>query len=259
MIILYSKIIQTILETMKIKFFNHLTLAFFASVFMLVACSFSSENRNVQDENRISRTYDLKGFDRLDLGSAFEIFVTKGSHAVKVEGRQQDIKDLEADVVGGKLRIRYKDSIGWNKNRKRVTLTISMPTLKGLDFSGATTSKVSGFDDLGNLDLDISGASKSEIQVKAQRVIMDVSGASTITLIGSANRLEGEVSGATSLRAYDFPVKEAYLDASGASSIRVSVNGKLEVEASGASNVRYRGAASVRSNTSGASSVKSES
>lgn len=244
---------------MKIHFFKLLTVALFASVFMLVACSFSPEGRSAQDDNRITKNYDLKGFDRLDLGSAFEIFVTKGSHSVKVEGRSQDIKDLEADVVGGKLRVRYKDSIGWNRNRKRVTITISMPTLKGLDLSGATTSKVSGFNDLGNLDLDISGASKSDIQVKAQKVIMDVSGASTVMLTGTANRIEGEISGATTIRAYDFPVKDAFLDVSGASSIRVSVSGKLEVEASGASSVRYRGTASVRSNTSGASSVKSES
>jgi hypothetical protein len=250
---------KTILKIMKLKSFNHLTLAFFAGVFMLVACSFSSESRNIQDDDRISRTFNLKDFDRLSLGSAFEINVTKGNHSVKVEGRKQDIDDLEADVNSGRLRIRYKDSNGWGRNRKRVTVTISMPTLKGLDLSGATISKVSGFNDLGTLDLDISGASKSEIQVKAQAIIMDMSGASTINLIGSANRIEGEVSGATSLRAYDFQVKDAFLDVSGASSIKVSVTGKLEVEASGASSVRYRGTASVRSSTSGASSVKSES
>lgn len=249
-----------ILKTMKFKSLNYLSLAFFAGVFMLVACSFSSENRDtIQDDDRISRTFNYKDFERLSLGSAFEINVTKGNYSVKVEGRKQDLEDLEADVAGDKLRIRYKDSHSWGRNRKRVTVTISMPTLKGLDLSGATTSKISGFNDLGTLDLDISGASKSDIQIKAQKIIMDASGASTINLTGSANRIEGEVSGATSLRAYDFPVKDAFLDVSGASSIKVSVSGKLEVEASGASSVRYRGTASVRSSTSGASSVKSES
>jgi Putative auto-transporter adhesin, head GIN domain len=244
---------------MKSAIFYRMSTLVLASVFFLVACSFSSENGESQDDDRTTRTFSLTGFDRLSLGSAFEITVTKGNHAVKVEGRKEDLNDLEADVSGGKLRIRYKDSFNWNRNRKRVSVTISMPTLKALDLSGATTSRVSGFNDLGTLDLDISGASKSDIQVKAERIVMDASGASTIILTGSANRLEGEVSGATSLRAYDFPVKEAFLDASGASNVRVSVNGKLEVEASGASSVRYRGTASVRSNTSGASSVRSES
>ena len=240
---------------MKTIFRSQLMLAMLASALVVVTSSFTPK----QDDSRISRTYDLKGFDRLSLGSAFEISVTKGNYSVKVEGRKQDIDDLEAGVSAGKLRIRYKDSLGWGRNRKRVTVTVSMPTLKGLDLSGATTSRVSGFNALGTLDLDISGASKSDIQVKAQKIIMDASGASSITLTGNANRIEGEVSGATSIRAYDFPVKEAFLDVSGASNVRVSVNGKMEVEASGASSVRYRGTASVRSNTSGASSVKSES
>ncbi|MEZ4903730.1 MAG: DUF2807 domain-containing protein [Spirosomataceae bacterium] len=112
-------------------------------LFFLVACSFSNESRSEQDDDRTSRTFNLKDFDRLSLGSAFEITVTKGNHAVKVEGRKQDIEELEADVVGGKLRIRYKDRSGWNRNRKRVIVTIAMPTLKALDLSGATTSKIS--------------------------------------------------------------------------------------------------------------------
>ncbi|WP_428657847.1 head GIN domain-containing protein [Runella sp.] len=244
---------------MRTAIFYRLTTLVFASALFMGACSFSSKNRDYQDDDRTTRTFNLNGFDRLSLGSAFEITVTKGNYGVKVEGRKQDLEDLEAEVSGGKLRIHYKDSYNWNRNRKRVIVTISMPTVKALDFSGASTSKVSGFNDLGTLDLDISGASKSDIQVKAQRIVVDASGASTITLTGSGGRLEGEVSGATSLRAYDFPVKEAILDASGASSVRVSVDGKLDVEASGASSVRYRGTASVRSNTSGASSVKSES
>lgn len=244
---------------MKTIFRNQWMLALVASAFVMIACSFSLERATGQDDNRIMRRYDLKNFDRLSLGSAFEISVIKGNYSVKVEGRKQDLEELEADVASGKLRIRYKDSFGWNRNRKRVVVTISMPTLKALDLSGATTSKVTGFNDLGNLDLDISGASKSDIQVKAQKVVMDVSGASSITLTGSASRIEGDISGATSIRAYDFTVKEAFLDVSGASNVRINVNGKMEVEASGASSVRYRGTASVRSNTSGASSVKSES
>ncbi|MEZ4903729.1 MAG: DUF2807 domain-containing protein [Spirosomataceae bacterium] len=51
---------------------------------------------------------------------------------------------------------------------------------------------------------------------------MDISGASTITLTGAGNRIEGEVSGATSFRAYDYPVKEAFIDVSGASNLRLN-------------------------------------
>jgi Putative auto-transporter adhesin, head GIN domain len=95
---------------MKSAIFYRMSTLVLASVFFLVACSFSSENGESQDDDRTTRTFSLTGFDRLSLGSAFEITVTKGNHAVKVEGRKEDLNDLEADVSGGKLRIRYKDS-----------------------------------------------------------------------------------------------------------------------------------------------------
>lgn len=208
-----------------------------------------------------TKTFDVSGFDKLSLGSAFKITVTKGSFSVKVAGRQEDIDELEANVSGGKLKIKFKNQKmnNWNNNRKRVDVTISMPNLKGLDFSGATTSKVSGFDDLSTLDLEISGASSSEISVKADKINVNISGASTVNLSGSGQTLQGDISGATSFRAYDYAVKDVDLEVSGASTAKINASGSIKVEANGASSVRYKGTATIRSNTSGASSIKSDS
>jgi hypothetical protein len=56
---------------------------------------------------------------------------------------------------------------------------------------------------------------------------------------------------------YDYLVKGASLDASGASSIKVNVSGMLKVNAIGASSIDYKGAASIKDmKSSGASSVR---
>lgn len=228
------------------------------AVFALLS-SFSvrhSGGSNLQDE---TRTFSVRDFDRLDIGSALQINVRQGSSfAVSASGRKSDIDDLEATVTGGKLRVRYRDT-RWNNNRKGAKIEITMPQLRGIDFSGASRSTVSGFRNQGNLDVEISGASTSTVEIDATRLNLDLSGASNVTLTGKAETLAGEVSGATSLKAADLKLKDASLEVSGASSVRVNVTGKLNVDASGASSVRYRGDAAVRSNTSGASSVKSES
>ncbi|WP_345249935.1 head GIN domain-containing protein [Nibrella saemangeumensis] len=209
----------------------------------------------LQDE---TRTFSVRDFDRLDVGSAMEITVRQGStFSVTASGRKSDLDDLEASVTGGKLRVRYRDS-RWNSNRKRVKLDIAMPQLRGADFSGASRSTVTGFRNQGTFDLEVSGASTSTVEVDATRLNLDLSGASNLTLTGKAETLAGEVSGASSLKSFDMSLKDASLELSGASSARVNVTGKLNVDASGASSVRYRGAAAVRSNTSGASSVRSE-
>lgn len=204
------------------------------------------------------RTFNVSGFDKLDLGSAFTINVQQGSQfSVRASGREQDLDDLEANVSGGTLKVRYKNqNWNWNKNRKSVRVDITMPQLRGIDFSGASSSTVRGFRNQGNISIDISGASTATIDLDADRVNVDFSGASTVNLNGKASSMEGEVSGATTLKAYGLQAKSVKLDVSGASGASVSASERMDVDASGASSVRYRGTASIRSNTSGASSIR---
>ncbi len=200
------------------------------------------------------RTFDLKGFDKLSVGSAFKANVSKSSSfKVVATGEQQDLDDREAKVSGGTLVIKYKN----NRNRRKgVTLDIEMPSLAGVDLSGAASMKAAGFDGGNDLKLDVSGAAKLALEIKAGDVSFDLSGASSTTLNGSARSLKGDISGASSLKARDFPVKEAEVDASGASSATVHPSSKLLADASGASSIRYAGGAKdIRVSTSGGSSV----
>lgn len=209
-----------------------------------------------------TRSFDLRSFDRLEMGSAFKIDVKPGSFSIKADGDKEDIDDLEARVSSGTLIIRFKDTKNgswWGKNRRnRVNINITMPALKGIDFSGATSSRIEGFNNIEVFDLELSGASSSTVDVSARRINLDISGASSITLTGKAETMNGDISGATSFKAGDFEVASADLDISGASSARIYVTKSLQADASGASSVRYRGRpGSVNSSTSGASSVKS--
>ncbi len=201
------------------------------------------------------RTFDVKGFDKLSVGSAFRANVSKSSSfRVVATGEQQDLDDLEAKVSGRTLVIRYKNQ---RNKRKGVTLDIEMPSLAAVDLSGAASMKAAGFDGRNDLDLDVSGAAKLMLEIEAGDVSFDLSGASSVTLTGSANSLKGDISGASSLKAGDFPVKEAKIDASGASSANVRSSSKLLADASGASSIRYAGGAKdIRTNTSGGSSVR---
>lgn len=204
------------------------------------------------------RSFNVSGFDKLDMGSAFVITVTQGSdYKVDVAGREQDLKDLVVKVANGKLNIGYPNNWGGWKNRKEVYVTITMPKLTGVNFSGASKAKVSGFTSE-SFDIDVSGASQATFDINAKNLALDCSGASGITIVGDGQKLSADISGASSINAYDFKVATANIDASGASGAKVYVTSKIVAEASGASNVRYKGGATnVVANTSGAGSVKS--
>ncbi|MBB6005266.1 head GIN domain-containing protein [Arcicella rosea] len=208
-----------------------------------------------------TKEYSLKGFDKLDMASAFVIDVKYGNtYKVQVDAeRSEDLEDLDVRLSGSTLIVKYRDGKGWkwNNNRKRVSFTIVMPNLKQVDFSGATKSKISGFNDLEDITLKFSGAANSEININADKVNLDCSGASRLKLNGKTSKLNFDLSGASSVDSYNFIARDVDAEVSGASSAKVNASKTLNVEASGASSLRYKGQPAVRSDVSGASSVKS--
>jgi Putative auto-transporter adhesin, head GIN domain len=205
----------------------------------------------------LKRTFNLSGFDKLDIGSAFIITVTQGNdYKVDVRGREQDVKEISARVSDNTLDLHYPSNwSGW-RNRKEVYVTITMPKLAGVEFSGATKSNVSGFSSE-KLAIQVSGASSAIFNVNAKKLSLDCSGASGLKITGDGQVMNAEISGASNINAFDFKVATANIDASGASDVKVHVTSKIVAEASGASSVRYKGGPSITSNTSGAGSIKS--
>ncbi len=205
----------------------------------------------------LKRTFNVSGFDKLDIGNSFIITVTQGNdYKVDVRGREQDVKEIMAKVSDNTLDLHYPSNwSGW-RNHKEVYVTITMPKLAGAEFSGASKSNVSGFSSE-KLDIQVSGASSAVFNVNAKKLSLDCSGASGLKITGDGQTMNAEISGASNINAFDFKVTTANIDASGASDAKVYVTSKIVAEASGASSVRYKGGASVMSNTSGAGSVKS--
>lgn len=131
-----------------------------------------------------------------------------------------------------------------------------MPTLRGVDFSGASRSTVTGFTGLSRLDITLSGASEAQVTGQASQTRIELSGASELRIVGNGTDVTADLSGASALDAFGYPVSTAVLDVSGASKASVNVADKLDVEASGASHVRYMGGPVIRQKTSGASKIE---
>lgn len=220
----------------------------------LAGCSLRREDIGPYQSDQ--QTYALTNFDRLDMGSAFVITVQQGTtYGITVEGDRRNLDDLQVYTRSGTLVAQYRVA----RNRQYpTTFLITMPTLRGVSFSGAARSTVTGFTNLSNLDIHLSGASDGQFTVQAAQTNIELSGASSLRLTGSGAGLVADLSGASLLQAFSYPVGEANLEASGASKANISVASLLDVNASGASSVRYRGTPAVRQRVSGASSVQQE-
>jgi hypothetical protein len=204
----------------------------------------------------VTEEFALTGFDRVDASHAFTVNITQGDDFSVVVSIDDNLAQyLRVEKQGSTLRIGLDPRR--NYRNTHTTAEVTMPELTGLELSGATHGTVSGFDSTEGLRVQVSGASHLNGDVQAGDARFDVSGASHVTLSGSAGGLAIDASGASHVDLADFPVADADVEASGASTVTVNASGRLDARASGASHVKYLGSPSLGTvDTSGASSIE---
>ena len=230
-----------------------LSVLFSLSVLAILS---SCETEDPGPLQQAEKDFSIVDFDRLEMGSALHIRVEEApTYEIHASGDRRNVDDLEVFKSGNTLMIRFND----NSNRVHETyITITMPRLRSANFSGASDSQVSGFESDEELDFSLSGASICQLHAGYREVNVVLTGASTLYMTGLGDQIHGEISGASVLHAYDFPVREADVDISGASRGKITVTDELHAVATGASSLLYRGNPSVTSTVSGESSVRKD-
>lgn len=207
-----------------------------------------------------SRTFRETDFERVDLSGAYHARIRQGStFRVVARGNEDDLNDVRVRTNGTTLEIEPRHSVRWFQWRTHhpVVFDIELPTLAGLEVSGAAHADVSGFRGA-DIDIDQSGASWLRMAVDGSQVKLDVSGASHTLLTGSTPKLTAELSGACELRGRSLKAVDASIDASGACRASVHVSHDLSADASGASHITYYGhPTDATTNSNGAGSVRS--
>lgn len=199
------------------------------------------------------KNFYINNFTKLDIGNAMRVNVQRGDHfSVSAKGDRINVDDIDMTERNGVLKIYYRN----NRNRRfPMDISIVMPNLRAVFFSGASESNVEGFD-TGIIDIVLSDASKAAFNVRSQFLNIDLSGASSLNISGECQKINGYFSGASNLYAFNLYSDEAEIDASGASSVRINILKYLKARASGASRIRYRGNPSIDRNLSGGSTLE---
>ena len=190
--------------------------------------------------NLETQGYDFADFTAVEVSSAFQFEITESStFSVNVTADDNVISYVRVSREGQTLTI----SLPRVGGLRFVTLkaSIAMSQLGGLTVSGASRGTVSGFSSTEDLDITVSGASRVTGDITAGDVRFSVSGASTMELEGAANDMVAEVSGASRLNLEDFPVDNADVNISGASTGTINLTGRLDANVSGASTLLYIG------------------
>jgi hypothetical protein len=236
------------------KAMKHFIITFFCMTMLLFSCC---ETEDPGPEQEGAEEFAVLDFDQLEIGSGLHIQVEQSNtFAIRAEGDQRNIRDLEVFKSGSTLIIRFDEN---NSERRHDTyLSIRMPLLNKVNFSGGSVSVITGFESDEPLDFILSGGSVSQLDGSFKELNLSVSGGSTLKLNGSGDKLKVDASGASILSGLDYPVREARVTATGASIAKVTVSEYLTASASGASSISYRGDPRVENTASGGSLVVRE-
>jgi len=224
--------------------------------------------------NLDTQEFNFSDFTHVEVGSAFEVeIVQSDSYSVSVTADDNLFDYILVSKQGTTLKISLKTAQYIDTTTRA---EISMPQLHSLELSGATHGTVSGFSsteslevelsgasslDLaemsaGDVEFDVSGASKVTGDITASDAKFDLSGASTAQLEGSASDIIVKASGASRVELAGFPVNNADINFSGASTGTVNLDGRLDADLSGASKLSYIGEPTMGTiNTSGGSTL----
>ena len=176
---------------------------------------------NINDDFEFNRgssyeDFDVGEFSEIEIGDSFEVFVSPGNkYSVEVSGREQDVDDVTVENYGETLEVDIDKPLKWfNSNKHKIQVRITAPNLEKVNFSGASKSKITGYR-TGDLDIYLSGAARSLVDIRADEIEVDLSGASQIELQGSANNLYIDMGGASGLNSLDLRARYIEIETGG--------------------------------------------
>jgi hypothetical protein len=208
--------------------------------------------------NAIRQTRQVGTFTGIRVGGAFEVYLKQGDvQEVVVETESNIMEYVTTEVSGGILEIRMKNHPPqWMHDIDVLKVYVTMKDLSMLDLSGAVEISTQNRITTPKLEMDVSGAVESKLELAAQELDMTLSGASELTFSGTAGEVRMDASGASEISAYDMVMTNLTLYGSGAIESKVNVTGSLKANMSGACSVRYKGSPRVEAHSSGASDIK---
>jgi len=223
---------------------------------------------NSMDAEEVMHDVFLKIFDNIDNLQSEETFYS-WSQSIANDQKIKNIKVLRASVVmknldkvtlSGACKLTANDLFAPNSFKSDCSgasnMTVNLNTNQlSIETSGASKTFIKA-NVAGDVNMDMSGASKTQAELKASGVKIGCSGVSSIELTGSANNITMDVSGVSKVKAENFTVKTADIESLGNSNVTVNVTGALKVNSSGLSSVSYKGSPTLDVSKSKMSNVR---
>jgi serine/threonine-protein kinase len=202
---------------------------------VLAAAGQFQDTRIIGSGVSATKVWEIADFSSVQVGSTFRAEITRGDKfKVTTSADDNVIEHIQVVKKGKTLIIGLERGLNFQL-KEPLKAELVIPALDALDVGGASDVKLSGFRSQENFKLKLSGASHVVGSMEVGDAEIDVSGASYLTLNGSAKAGHLLLSGASHLKLAEFPLKQCEIHLSGASYAGLTVQTGLKATASGAS------------------------
>lgn len=206
-----------------------------------------------------SRSFNVRGFDRVSLRGSDDVIVRVGSgESVTATGPDAVLDKLEVKVVNGELRIgREKGwSWGWSGERKPAVITVTLPRLRGASIAGS-----------GDMDIDqvqatafegsIAGSGNLSVnRLQAETASLDIAGSGNASVTGQVRSVDISIAGSGDMSAAGLKAERAKISIAGSGDVRAQVSGEADVSIVGSGDVNLVGNPRCRISKMGSGDVR---
>lgn len=193
-------------------------------------------NGNVTTEVR-----KVGDFDEVSVGGSFDVVLIAGKEGkVTLEGEENILEHIITEVVGGKLKIKFRKNTNIRTTKKLIA-TVPFEDIEGVSLGGSgnviVKKKITG----DNVSVSIGGSGNIIAEVDASKVSASIGGSGDIKLSGKTEDLKCSIAGSGSIKAYELETDDLKASIAGSGSVKTHVNKKIKASVVGSGSVYYKG------------------
>lgn len=195
----------------------------------------------------VTQEIAASGFDRLDIGFAFDVTIRQGEKYKVVATVDDNLAGyLHLVTTGDTLQIGLKPGYAYDVPAATMRAEVVMPRLAGLALSGSSHATLLNVGGAPEFTAELSGSSALEGRLDAQVAGFTLTGSTLARLSGGGQRVTINVCGNSVVDLRGFQVKDAAVEASCNATVYLNLDGQLIADTSQFAQVIYRGQPDLR-------------
>lgn len=204
---------------------------------------------------RITKEYSVSEYSAVKINGNMEVvYIADDLDVVTVEIQENLLEYLDISVEDDELTIQANKTFITDRTKTPIVY-ITIPTLNKLSVNGGAYIRDSDPVQSETFTFIINGASKAELEIYADSIMVEVNGAGSITLFGTATEADISINGAGNVDALKLQTENASVRLDGAGRLSIACSENLIAEMNGIGSIAYKGDPSVKPSISGIGTI----